>query len=100
MNAQECGKVVFERLVKGMETIRAKSITPEQKDAQIAGIILKQFGAGFTINEILDADAKNEYWKLEIQSRRAQHTAITEASARRTRLVAAYLGGLDTDSAE
>jgi hypothetical protein len=75
------GYTVWLRFKKACETCHKKYSGDKARYA-IEGIARRQFGDDMTLSALRDILAAGEFWKLDIQSQRAQHMrAVTKQAA-------------------
>lgn len=70
------GKTVYLRLMKAFETCHKKY--GDRAKYAIEGILRRQLGDDMTVAAFRDIVATGQFWKLDIQSQRAQHMAAQE----------------------
>ena len=76
------GKTVWLRFKKACETCHTKyGAGSERAMYAIAGIAKRQFGDEMTLLALREILVKGEFWKLDIQSQRAQHMRAVEKTA-------------------
>jgi signal transduction histidine kinase len=75
-NQNRDGKTVYLRFVKALETCHTKY--GDRATHAINGIMHRQFGEDMTAATLREIVRKGEFWKLAIQSQRAQHTRATQ----------------------
>ena len=75
-NMNRDGKTVYLRFVKALETCHKKY--GDRAKYAIQGVMARQFGPDMTTEALKAIVAKGEYWKLPIQSQRAQHMAAEQ----------------------
>jgi hypothetical protein len=75
-NMQRDGKTVYLRFVKALETCHKKY--GDRAKYAIEGITRRQFGEDMTVAALREIVRKGEFWKLAVQSQRAQHLRATQ----------------------
>ena len=75
-NLNRDGKTVYLRFVKALETCHKKY--GDRAKYAIEGVTRRQFGDDMTVAALREIVRKGEFWKLAVQSQRAQHSRATE----------------------
>lgn len=77
-NLNRDGKTIYVRLCKALETCHKKY--GDHAHHAINGILHRQFG-DINVNTLREIVRKGEFWKLAIQTQRAQHMRVVEGQA-------------------